>query len=482
MLAGCAASPPPPPLILLVTVDALRADTLSGAGENQRGPAPNLARLAARSAYAGPAIASSSWTVPALASLWTGLTPWQHGALHPLRASLAPTLYTLPEALGRRGYQTFALRANSWLTAAYGWDQGFDHVAKLGDGRPLLELLRTPATGPRFVWAHLAEALPPYEVGERGRDLRIRETDLERWAAPGSAIPAEDRRALRLAYSADVTRLDALLGRALAAIPEEQAGQAVIAVVGVSGVELGDHGRVGSGLSLARSAVEVPLVLSLPTDRGWQVDPALRPPPGAAPVPVATARLWATLLEVAGAPRPPAAAPSLLAAGNEPIAQSELYLGNGSNLLSLRVGDRQLLREVRFAAPQPDFYVDTAFGLARAISRAPDTNALVNIHPRLGRLLRAFDHRAPFTGESPAALTLDQWLPDGAVSTLAQDDAARLLDERLSRELRAFVGTERSPAAEARARRRDARLGAASPVETATSNAKTESTLPASIY
>jgi hypothetical protein len=449
----------PPPLVLLVTVDALRADALLPA-PGGRTAMPQLARLAARGAYAGPAIASSSWTVPALASLWTGLGPWQHGALHPLRANLAPTLHTLPEALARAGYETVALRSNNWLTAAYGWDQGFHRVAKLGDGRPAIELLRQPVSRPRFVWVHIAEALPPYEVGERGEE-RVRETDLDRWSSGREPIPAAERDRIRRAYLADVGRVDAQIGRLVAAIPAALASQAVVAVVGVAGVELGDHGRVGAALSLDRAAIEVPLVLALPGGGSWRLDPQLAPPGGGPGAPLATARLWATLLEVVGAPIPPAAAPSLLAAGSPPTARSELYLGNGHNLFSLRVGDRQLVRTVPFGTAQPDFFASADFGLARTTSRAPDGRALAALHPRLLRLLRAFDHNAPFSGAGAPELALRAWLADGQTPGLAGEQEALALDEQLARELRTFVGTERSPAAEGRARRRDARLGAA---------------------
>ena len=78
--------------IVLITIDALRADVLGAK------LTPNLDELAAESAWAGRAVSPSSWTVPSMATLFTGLQPWASGAgRRPRRA--ADDLVTLPEAL-----------------------------------------------------------------------------------------------------------------------------------------------------------------------------------------------------------------------------------------------------------------------------------------------------------------------------------------------------------------------------------------------
>ena len=76
-------SPPAsdPPSILLLTVDALRSDHLSFYGYHKE-TAPFLASLAAESTVFRRAYSTSSWTVPALASMLTGVYPPVHGANH----------------------------------------------------------------------------------------------------------------------------------------------------------------------------------------------------------------------------------------------------------------------------------------------------------------------------------------------------------------------------------------------------------------
>ena len=65
--------------IVLVTIDTLRADVVGGLG-GVKGLTPNLDALIEEATWAGRAVAASSWTVPSMASIFTGLQPWRHGS------------------------------------------------------------------------------------------------------------------------------------------------------------------------------------------------------------------------------------------------------------------------------------------------------------------------------------------------------------------------------------------------------------------
>ena len=58
--------------IVLITLDALRADAVGAFGGPPR-LTPTLDALAREATWAGTAIAPSSWTVPSMAALFTGL-------------------------------------------------------------------------------------------------------------------------------------------------------------------------------------------------------------------------------------------------------------------------------------------------------------------------------------------------------------------------------------------------------------------------
>ncbi len=77
MLVAC--GPPVPPNIIIITVDTLRADHLALHGY-ARPTSSNLERFARESTWYKRARTTAPWTLPAHASLFTGLYPLAHGA------------------------------------------------------------------------------------------------------------------------------------------------------------------------------------------------------------------------------------------------------------------------------------------------------------------------------------------------------------------------------------------------------------------
>src|SRR6185436_8372410 len=75
------AHPPAVPHVILLSIDTLRGDALacSGASETR---APHLDSLAAESLCFSRASSSAAWTLPAMASVMTGVSPQVHGAVH----------------------------------------------------------------------------------------------------------------------------------------------------------------------------------------------------------------------------------------------------------------------------------------------------------------------------------------------------------------------------------------------------------------
>jgi arylsulfatase A-like enzyme len=115
------------PNVLLITLDTVRADHVSVYGY-RRDTTPNLRRLATTCATVySRAIASSNWTLPSHASLFTGQTPRRHGAVSTARLfPIASTSSTLAELLAARGYRTAGIAANwALLAPAFGFGRGF---------------------------------------------------------------------------------------------------------------------------------------------------------------------------------------------------------------------------------------------------------------------------------------------------------------------------------------------------------------------
>jgi arylsulfatase A-like enzyme len=143
--------------VVVIVLDNVRASSLSLYG-NQRPTSPNLERLARDGVTFTQARSTSSWTLAAHASLFTGR--WCHELSFDFDRPLDSTHPTLAEALARRGYATAGFVGNTFYgNARYGLNRGFasyeDHheneaitlfeiVRSSGLGKALLAACRVP--------------------------------------------------------------------------------------------------------------------------------------------------------------------------------------------------------------------------------------------------------------------------------------------------------------------------------------------------
>ena len=88
-----------PPSVIVLLIDTLRADALSAWGGS--GAMPYLDSIVARSFRFEDVLANSSWTRPSVASLFTGLTPEEHGARN-INDRLPEAVVTLADRLQGR--------------------------------------------------------------------------------------------------------------------------------------------------------------------------------------------------------------------------------------------------------------------------------------------------------------------------------------------------------------------------------------------
>jgi hypothetical protein len=128
-MAGCAGpdqSPrEAPPNLILISIDTLRSDHLGCYGYARDGLSPNIDRLAREGVVFENAISTSSWTLPAHASMLTGLYPAFH-ALQDDGVKLPPGPVTLAESLRASGYRTFAVVSHVYVSSRFGLERGFD--------------------------------------------------------------------------------------------------------------------------------------------------------------------------------------------------------------------------------------------------------------------------------------------------------------------------------------------------------------------
>jgi arylsulfatase A-like enzyme len=390
--------------IVLITFDALRADAVNGE------LTPNLDALLRQADWGGRAIAPSGLSASAMASLFTGLRPWQHRVLQ-AKDRLSPALFTLPEALQAVGYETTGFTDEPMFSKDGGYDQGFDRLEGLGKGIDAAGRLETLGSGDRkrFVWIHLPEPAAPYihhprfdhRIGAAGLDLpdRIQPKELALYADPAHPLLPARRRLFQMMYRSNVAWADDRLGRLLQALRASgEWDRTLLLVTSTHGEDLGETGQILTHGSLGRPLLEVPFAVKLP--RGCRlhvVEPKERR--------VAAARLWATLVEAAGGETPPAVAPSLFRRAPQTVL-SELYLTDAANRFSLVDGDDQLLWESRLAPP--------------------------------------------LAGRESRRLTFERWEPGGGSRPVEDGRRTAELARLLAQTWSAFVPAERPPGEEAR--------------------------------
>jgi choline-sulfatase len=261
LLCGCrsAASPaaPEPPNVLLVTIDTLRADRIGV------GIAPALDHLAAAGVSFTAARTAAPLTLPAHASIHTGLVPPAHG-VRENGATLGGSPPTLAQLLNGAGYDTAAFIGAFVLDRRFGLARGFDtyddQIARDPNATERLEAerkasvvvdralawlaaraSRTRSPVPFFVWVHLYDPHAPYEP------------------------PAEFRARAKTPYDGEIAYADSQLARLLDALRASGAlRRTLIVVAGDHGEGLGDHGERTHGMLLYDSTLRVPLIVAAP--------------------------------------------------------------------------------------------------------------------------------------------------------------------------------------------------------------------------
>jgi arylsulfatase A-like enzyme len=277
---------------VLVVLDAVRAASVSAFGQGST-TTPRLDALAREGILFADVLTPAPWTVPAHASLFTGLAPSRHGAGVDVTGkwgALDPRALSLAEILVAEGYATAGISANRAVSAAFGLDQGFRYFESLATRdhsfgyRPFV--LRLEKRLPRWLLAEpLAERFPwisrpAPEINARavawlrrprpaGQPfllfLNYMEAHAPYLAAHGASSSAPDA---RRAYDLAVHTLDGYLGQLIDAIHVQPGGdEAWIVVTADHGESLGEHG-IGHGCHFHHEVLHVPLVVRPPRSLG----------------------------------------------------------------------------------------------------------------------------------------------------------------------------------------------------------------------
>jgi arylsulfatase A-like enzyme len=311
---GLADLPAPPrgqPNVLFITLDTVRAQSMSLHGYG-RVTTPELERWAERGVWFQHAISPAPWTLPAHAALFTGYYP------HELSAGwgtpLGPDCPTLAEALREQGYRTAGFVANHYYTThETGLARGFlhyeDHQWRSDDcvnyccltrhlfgsdvarrhldfydlfGRKRAEDLnrdflawlgRQGKDRPFFAFLNYFDAhapyLPPAPFDTRfGPSLtEVEKRVMSKWCyLVKEGLDRQFEKAAERAYDASLAYLDHHVGRLLAELDRRGIlDDTLVVITADHGEHFGEHGLFGHGNSLYHQLVHVPLILIFPS-------------------------------------------------------------------------------------------------------------------------------------------------------------------------------------------------------------------------
>jgi arylsulfatase A-like enzyme len=278
--------------ILLVILDTTRADHLSSYGY-ERSTTPNLDRLAAEGERYTQAWAQSSWTLPTVATILTGLPPNAHGAGRTGAGmyGVRPEVPTLAEKLQSAGWDTAAFVNVVWCSPRISsLDRGFDlydfqtsDETNRGqrDARATTDAavtwLRARGDAPFLAVVHYFDphltydppapfdvvhqpegrSLIPPGFGSAEQTFGIRDGSIE--------LDPAQRRSLVARYDGELAFADEQFGRLRAEM--EQLGSwddTLVVVVADHGEEFWDHGGFEHGHTHYRELNRVPLIVRRP--------------------------------------------------------------------------------------------------------------------------------------------------------------------------------------------------------------------------
>ena len=285
--APALAAAPPARNVLVYLVDTVRADKLSPWNPDTRVRTPGLDRWVREAAVFEHGWAQENWTKPSVATLLSGLLPWQHTATGG-EAVLPRAVEMMSETLREAGFHTGAFVCNGYVSDKFGFEQGWTTWRNyIREGRrsaarfvaaDVLEWLDArPEDRPFFLYVHTIDPhvpyIPPDELIEEYDpgpydgpvDFRRDRELLEKIKAGTLRVNARDRQRLEALYDGEITYHDTHFASILDGLARRGLAEETLVVFTADhGEEFFDHESVGHGHTLYEELLHVPLVMRVP--------------------------------------------------------------------------------------------------------------------------------------------------------------------------------------------------------------------------
>ena len=290
--SGCGSAAPSEPSVLIILIDTLRADHLGCMGY-RRNTTPTLDSLAREGALYTNCQSHSSWTLPAMASILSGLNPREHraGRHYDALFGVPEEVPWMPMVFKSAGYRTAAFFNVIFMNADFGFHRGFDHfdcpamgpeTRSRNAGETVDAVLSwfSGQTGeePFFVAVHFFDPHLPYNPpvpwdtlftdpeysGQYGPDWGG-VSQLNAVHSGRDTVPPDGLEHLVGLYDGEIAYTDRELGRLLETLRGRGLMEnTVVVVVADHGEEFLEHGGMDHGRTLYQEICHVPLIFSGP--------------------------------------------------------------------------------------------------------------------------------------------------------------------------------------------------------------------------
>lgn len=303
LAASCAK--PQRPNVVLVIVDTLRSDHLPGYGYQVHNTTPFLSGLeeSGQLEVLDGLVATSSWTKPSVATLFTGLPPAEHQVMRLQgKGSKLNTSDTLAQKFSDAGYATACVQSNFLLIRAMraGYEQGFDEyydaIGAKKDPHRGSTAADVVKAGQKWVaeldddqpWFLVLHFFDPHASFEDHPDVDWLDDSYEGWVSGGVSTDvlrekeancsADDIRALSAFYDEEILAVDSSIETFVNGLRDSQQwDDTVFLLTADHGEELGERGHIGHTQTLMSELVDVPLMVHVPDKfKGqWSMNPSV---------------------------------------------------------------------------------------------------------------------------------------------------------------------------------------------------------------
>jgi len=276
-----------PKIFIMVVLDTLRYDHTSLYGYS-RETTPTLDRLSKEAIVFQEAYSTTSWTLPAHVSLFSGKSLDQHGVLTP-NDRISTQYPLLAEIFQEKGYVTAAFTGGGFIEDSFGFARGFQFYSNIpgrafsmNSAERVFSHFKNYIKGywgnDLFIFLHTYQMHAPYKAPHKYIDKINKDTpenlkSIRNFLRESSQyyenIKPEQRQMLIDLYDASILYTDQMLiGQLIDFLKNRKVYKdTMLVVLSDHGEEFYDHQSWEHGHTLYKELIKIPLIIKYPHNR-----------------------------------------------------------------------------------------------------------------------------------------------------------------------------------------------------------------------